>query len=354
MADSMEEKTEKPTPRRLQEARKKGTVARSMDLNGAIAIFAAILVLPSAISMIGQGWLVNFRAGFQQIPNGLSPNELGPYIVNRMLPVATGLALLMFTIMVVGVASNFAQVGFHLSGEALKPHFNRLNPASGFKRLLGSNGIVETIKASAKLGLFLLVAYQVIRGNIDQLTSLNMLPIGESILIVAGLLKTIATRIALIWLVLAGADYGFQKYRVTKELSMTKDEVKREMKEQETSQEVKIAQMKFRRKLMRGGFRKAVKEASVIVTNPTHYSVAIKYEAGKDHAPVVVAKGQDFIALKIREFAKEEGVPIVPNPPLARALYRQCEIGDHIPREYFQTVAEVLAYVYRTIKKIKV
>jgi flagellar biosynthetic protein FlhB len=161
-------------------------------------------------------------------------------------------------------------------------------------------------------------------------------------------MKGIALRIAATWLVVAGIDYFFQRKQVDRQLRMSKEEVRQEMKDAETSPELKMAQAR-RRRMNRGRMMEAVKTADAIITNPTHYSVAVKYKPGKDHAPMVVAKGLDLLALKIREIAKEHHIPIVPNPPLARALYKECELGDYVPRELFQGVAEVLAYVYKTI-----
>jgi flagellar biosynthetic protein FlhB len=153
---------------------------------------------------------------------------------------------------------------------------------------------------------------------------------------------------------LAGIDYYFQRKQVDKQLRMSKQEVKQEMKEMEQSAELRGAIARKRRALSRSRMMEAVKKADVIVTNPTHFSIAIKYESGKMYAPQVVAKGADLVALKIREIAKEHKVPIVPNPPLARQLYKKCEVGDFVPREMFQAVAEVLAYVYRTMNRRRV
>lgn len=349
----MAERTEQATPRRRQEARKKGTVARSMDLNGSLTILAAIMVLPSVFHMFAEGFLHSLHQGLGHMPSTLDPSELGPHVANLLGANLPGLTLLLGTIMLVGVAANLGQVGFVLSGEALKPNFGRLNPANGLKRLFGLSSVVETGKASLKFFLFFLVVYQVFRARQQDILTISYLPPLAALALLGEILRTVATRIAMIWLVLAAMDYGYQRFRTNKDLKMTKDEVKREMKEQETSMETKMAQAKFRRRLRSGSLKQAVQKADVIVTNPTHFSVAIKYDLGKDHAPQVVAKGQDLLAFRIREFAKELDIPIVPNPPLARALYRQCEIGDFIPREYFQTVAEVLAYVYRTIKQIR-
>jgi len=170
---------------------------------------------------------------------------------------------------------------------------------------------------------------------------------------VGTLLRSIVIKVAISWLVLAAIDYFFQRKQVDKQLKMTKEEIKQEMKQAETSPELKAAQHRRRRQLSKGRMMQSVKKADVIITNPTHYAIALSYDSDKHTAPVVVGKGVDILAAKIREVAAENRVPIVPNPPLARALYKQCEIGDPVPKDLFQPVAEVLAYVYKTLKRIK-
>ena len=186
-----------------------------------------------------------------------------------------------------------------------------------------------------------------------ELKDLGRIQPAAAFTVVGNVLKAVATRIIPTWLVLAGVDYGVQWKRVDDQLKMTKDEVKREHKEQQMSPEVLRERAKRARQMSKGGMMQAVKTADVIVTNPTHYAIAIKYERDKHAAPVVVAKGVDFLAAKIREEAKAHRVPLVANPPLARALYKQCEIGDPVPHELFRAVAEVLAHVYRTLRKVQ-
>jgi flagellar biosynthesis protein FlhB len=202
--------------------------------------------------------------------------------------------------------------------------------------------------------LFMYVGWTAIQGSWPIIVNLSGTTAVQTLVAVGGIMKSIALRIAFLWLVLGALDYFFQRKQVDKQLRMSKEELKQEMKESETSPELRMAQMARRRRLSKGRMMDAVKTADVIVTNPTHFAVAIKYEPNKSHAPIVVAKGADFLAAKIREVAGDNRIPIVPNPPLARALYKQCEIGDYVPRELFQAVAEVLAFVYRTLKKVKV
>jgi flagellar biosynthetic protein FlhB len=354
MSESSQEKTEEATPRRRLQARRKGTVTRSSDLNNALVLLALILVLPVAISRIGQGFMLGMTTAFRSLPTDLSFSSMSRFGMSVAQPSLVGLVLLMATAMGVGLACNFAQVGFVMSGESLTPSLSKLNPANGLKRLFSMSATFEGFKAAVKSALFMYVGWTAIQSALPQIVGLAGLTPAQSLATVGLLMRSIALRIAFVWLALAGLDYVFQRKQVDKQLRMTKEELKQEMKESETSPELKAAQAARRRKLSKGKVADAVRGADVIVTNPTHYAVAIKYEAGKSHAPVVVAKGVDFLAAKIREIAADARIPIVPNPPLARALYKKCEIGDYVPRELFQAVAEVLAFVYRTIKKVKV
>lgn len=344
------EKTEEATPKRKQDARKKGTVAKSNDLVGALVLFALSLVLPGAASGIAQGFGSAFRGAGVAAARSADPLAYGTFALNSMAPILGGSAMLIFSVMVIGLVANFGQVGFHLSTEALQPKFSKLNPMEGFKRIFSARATMEGFKATAKCVLFGLVAYSAISAHWGALIGLSWLHPTKATIQVAQLAHTILNRIAITWLMIAVADYFFQRKQVDKQLKMTKDELRREMKEMEGSPELKGERMKRARKLSRGRMMSQVKKADVIITNPTHYAVAVMYERSKMHAPMVVAKGADAIALKIREEAKKHRVPIIENPPLARALYKQCEIGDFVPRDLFTAVAEVLAYVYKTIK----
>jgi flagellar biosynthetic protein FlhB len=353
VAETSQERTEEATPRRRLQARRKGTVTRSNDLNGALVLFALILVLPGALGKIGEGFMSSMTTGFRNIPNDLRFESIVQYVIAVAQPALSGLAMIVATALLVGLASNFAQVGFVLSGEALTPSFNKLNPLNGLKRLFSKSAIFDGFKASAKSALFMYVGWTAIQGSWPTIVNLSGTTPAQTLIAIGAIMKSIALRIAFLWLVLAGVDYFFQRKQVDKQLRMSKEELKQEMKESETSPELRMAQM-ARRRRMKGRMMDAVKTADVIVTNPTHFAIAIKYEPNKSHAPTVVAKGADFLAAKIREVAGDNRIPIVPNPPLARALYKQCEVGDYVPRELFQAVAEVLAFVYRTLKKVKV
>ena len=352
MANDAQEKTEEATPRKREQARKKGTVAKSMDLTGSLVMLGLIMMLPVAIAQIAGGFITGLHGGWARIVTEPSAGAISAAAISTFSPVLPGRGMLMATAMGIGLVSNFGQVGFVMSGEAMNPRLDRLNPMAGLKRMFGFAATFEGLKAFGKSFVFGWMAFSVITSNWNLLLTLSWLPPVAAMSVVGGIVRTMAIRIGMAWFALAALDYFFQRKRIDKDLKMSKEEIKQEMKEMEQSPELKMAIARKRRQLNKR-MMAAVRTADVIVTNPTHYSVAIKYELGKSHAPQVVAKGMDFVALKIREVAAENKVPIVPNPPLARALYKHCEIGDYVPRDYFQPVAEVLAYVYKTVKKIR-
>lgn len=350
MAETAGERTEDATPKRKLEARKKGTVAKSTDLTGAITLLAAAMAMPMFARLVGEGALTSFSRTVSEAPQGLAPNQILGFTGSIASP-WIGAMLGVFAVLVVaGLAANFGQVGFFLSAEPMSPKLEKINPAAGFKRIFSRRGLMEGVKALAKLAIFSMIAYGAVSNDWPRLVGLAWLHPTQAVQSIAAILHSIMLRIALVWLIIAAVDYFFQRKEVEKQLKMTKTELKQEMKEQEGSPEVKSAQSQKRRQLLKGGLAKKLKEADVLITNPTHFAVAVKYQRNSMHAPMVLAKGQDFLALKMREIAGQLDVPIVENKPLARALYKQCEPGDFIPRDLFGPVAEVLAYVYKTVE----
>lgn len=352
-SESGQEKTEQPTDRRKKEARKKGTVAKSVDMISAAVFMSVLIALPSVIKSGYEGFSKGFQNSLRVSTLDLSSANVGRATFAAVQPMLPALVMVMGIAMMVGLVGNFAQVGFSFNAEAMAPKFSKLNPANGLKRLFGKQTVFELAKNLVKLFLFSWMVYTAIRDNWNQIGMIWTLTPLATMAVVGGLLRTILMRIGFVWLILAIADFAFQKKQVNDQLKMTKEEVRQEMKDAETSPELKGARMRQARKLSRMRMSQAVQTADVIVTNPTHYAVALSYNQGKSHAPIVVAKGVDHMALKIREIAKEAKVPIVENRPLARALHKQCEVGDFVPRELFQSVAEVLAYVYRMTKKVR-
>ncbi len=349
-ANDGSERTEDATPRRRLEARRKGTVAKSNELLGSLVMAALIVVLPFVVTKIGTGAMEGLQQSIRRIPSELTLAGLGSHILEIAQPGLLALFVLTAVAMGAGLLINFGQVGFVISAESLKPSFEKINPLAGFKRLASSKTVFEALKTSAKTLLFGYLAYSIIAQNWPKLLGLAMLTPVAAASVIGSIIMSILIRIVMVWSVLAIIDYLFQRKQVDKQLKMTKDELRREMKEAEASPELKSMRQQRARKLAKGSLAEKIRIADVVITNPTHFAVVIQYDRSKMHAPMVVAKGQDYLALKIRELADDLRVPIIPNPPLARALYKSCEVGDFVPRDKFQAVAEILAFVYKAVK----
>ncbi|RYG87479.1 EscU/YscU/HrcU family type III secretion system export apparatus switch protein [bacterium] len=353
MAGDGAEKTEKPTERRMREARKRGQIPKSQDLVGAASVLVLVSLLPKVVTEGGNALIGGLRASMGAASLQADQAEIVRSAAAVGGPIALPFALLAGAAMFTGVAATLAQVGLNLSAEGMIPKFERVNPLAGIKRVIGKQGLFECAKSLVKAVVFAFLAFSAVRARWPELLMLGALPLPQALSVIGDVIHGLLMRIGGAWLVLAAVDYGFQRKQVMSQLMMTKDEVRQEMKDAEASPELKGHRNQLRKKMAKRKVAQAVQGADVIVTNPTHFSVAIKYDASKSHAPVVVAKGVDHLAFRIRELAAEHKIPIVPNPPLARALYKQCEIDDFVPRELFGPVAEVLAYVYRTIGRTK-
>jgi flagellar biosynthetic protein FlhB len=354
MAEGSGEKTEKPTPKRRSEARKQGQVARSMDINGSVVLLATIAALAITGPMTYERLADALRDGFAHIadPSVVGPagyaqlfGAMGKTVALSVLPIAASALL-------AGVIANVAQVGFKPSAQAMKPQPKKINPITGAKNLFGKRILFETFKNVLKVVVVAAVVAMLLLPKLDQMPALVGLPPGVLLVTVAREILTLGLWATGAYLVIAAIDFGWQKYTHEKQLKMTKEEIKQEFKNQEQSAELKGAIKRKQMSAARARMMADVPEADVIVTNPTHYSVALKYSPDKS-APVVVAKGKDLIAFKIREIATANGVPIVPDPPLARSLHASVEVGHMIPEELFQAVASLLAYVYRTAGRRK-
>jgi flagellar biosynthesis protein FlhB len=348
---SNSDKTEKATPKRREEARKKGQVAKSNDLSGAVMLLAGLIALGASgsamVSRMGDGIHDALATGAGRA--GRDPvtiNTVSDLMLQAGKNAAICLAPVVAACLLAGVVVNLAQVGIRPKSQALKPNFRRLNPKSGFQRIAGKQGLVELAKNLLKIVVLLWVVLSALLPHIQDYASMvGMTPLqfGSE---TANLVKAIAFRATFAYLAIGVIDFIYQRYANEKSMRMKKEEVKEEGKGQDLPAEVKSAIRRRQREAARARMMADVPTADVIVTNPTHYSVALKYD-GHSAAPTVVAKGKDLIALRIREIAKEAGVPIVPDPPLARAMHASVEVGQQIPEELFAAVAQILAYVYR-------
>lgn len=341
-------RTEKPTPRRRTQAREKGSVARSQDLNSAVVLLGAAITLTwlgsSMVSGLGE-ILKDLLKRSGRLDLGIK--EIQDLAALELVEVAEVVLPFLGTLMLVGFLINVLQVGFQLSWKAAAPNWSRLNPMSGFKRFFSTRAVVELCKSLLKLGLVGLVLFFTLQAASLESSWLFFMPKEQMIPEMGRKLDDLFRVAAFVLLAIGIIDYLYQRYDHERSLKMTKEEVKEEAKQQEGDPKVKS---KIREIMIRSTLRrmmKSVPEADVIITNPTHIAVALKYDRHKSSAPVVVAKGARKVAERIKEVAAEHGVPIVENKPLARTLFKSVDVGMEIPFELYKAVAEILAYVYR-------
>ncbi len=335
-----EERTEQATPRRRQEARRRGQVARSAEINSACIFLACVLLLPLVLEYGGLSLLRAFQHALYQA-GMMRPNPAMLWgAIAVVLPV-------MGAILIVGVLSNLVQVGVAVSAYPLKPDLNRIDPIKGFQRLFSRRALVELVKALLKFGLISWVAWRTIQSEMPALVQASRLPMPDALQPMSSALAQVGLRVGILWLVLALLDYLYQRYEHEKSIRMSRYELKEEYKQSEGDPFVRQRIRERMQRLSRQRMLQEVRRADVVVTNPVTYAVALRYDRTQMNAPRVVAKGRGWLAQRIRQEALKWHVPIVPNPPLARSLYAQVEVGQEIPSTLYQAVAEVLAYVYR-------
>lgn len=347
------ERTEEATPRRKQEARKKGQVPRSTELNSVIVLLALFVIL----NFLGR-WF--YRELIIYMEQYLSPDELntelsdsnlgdllirhGVMFLRLFLPLGLGALL-------IGLVINLIQVGPMFTLEPLRPKFSKLNPIAGLQRLFSPHGFVELAKSIIKLTIVVYFAYTTIRQHLFLFLDMVRQTPFDVAMAVWRIIYQVALKICVFLLVLAILDYLYQRWEYRKSLRMTKREVKDEFKQTEGNPQIKNKIRQRQREIAMRRMMQEVPKADVVITNPTHLAIALKYDSSKMSAPVVVAKGEGFIAQKIKEIAAANDVVLVENRPLAQALYKTVDIGEMIPANLFQAVAEVLAYVYRLKRK---
>jgi flagellar biosynthesis protein FlhB len=344
-----QERTEKATPKRREDARKKGQIARGPELPGALAFIGALVTL----KILG-GELFD-KSGFYIQDSARKITEMRAFTDTDLhlvfIEAGKVLAMLSLPVILVGfaavVAGNFAQGGLSFAGEALMPKADKFNPAKNIKRIFGLDSVVGLIKSFVKLIVIGTIAYGVLSPVIENAPTFIHAAIPTIALKLGETLYTLAFRCGLVLLGLAAADYGYAWYKHEKSLKMSKQDIRDEYKQQEGDPSMKGQRRRAARALVQKRSLAEVPTASVVITNPTHFAVALRYDREKDAAPVVVAKGADNIAAIIRKIAGENDIPLIENPPLARALYRLVEPSQIIPVEFFGAVAEILAFVFR-------
>lgn len=344
-----DDRTEKATPKHRKRAREKGQVARSSDLGGSLVVVTGLLMISIAGPRIAGAGASAFRAIFAEIPQSgraTSGAGLDSLMHSTLSVMLIAVAPIAGACVLAGLLAGVAQVGFRPTPQALKPDFRRINPASGVKNLLGPNAVFEALKTVAKIAVVGAVAALALLPGLTALAAdVGISPAGLGALAGKSALA-VAQRAAFAYLLVGVLDYAWRRHRHEKQLMMTKQEVKDENRQYGVSAEVKAAIRRRQMQAARARMMAAVPDADVVVANPTHFAVALSYD-GSRTAPEVVAKGQDLVALQIRRIAEEHGVPVVSDPPLARALHASVEIGQVIPEELYAAVARVLAFVYR-------
>lgn len=353
------EKTEPATQKKLDDARKKGQVAKSREITNGLELLALFLILKLWVGHMGVQFLDVFNNVYSKIPEivvfwqGTMPQREVRILLRQM---AFQVLIIIAPILAIGFLIAFvtdvAQVKWKPTLEPMKPKLSKLNPLKGFKKFLSLNALVELVKSIAKIGLILYVCYIYLKDKWPILLNLYDLTLMQALQLIAETVTDLGIRIALLYMLIAFADFAYQKIKFKNDMKMTKQEIKEEYKQQEGDPQIKN---KIRQKMRESSMRRMMQElpqADVVITNPTHYAVAIKYDPKVADAPLVIAKGEDYLAARIKEVARENKIEIVENKPLARMLYANVDIGQAVPPELYQAVAEVLAFVYQLQGKI--
>lgn len=353
------EKTEEPTGKKLKDTRDEGQVAKSKEVTSAFEMLAAFLALRFWAEHMGTYLTGNIYNLYSQIPsyaklyNGnIQTITFRRLFVTMMLRVLQNIFPFLLAGFLVAFITNLVQVKWHVTTKPLKPKFSKLNPVNGFKRLFSPNSLVELLKSVLKLTLIGYVVYSYLKKNMPPLYMLYDISLQQGIVQVGMLVINLGIRIAVFYMLIAAADYVYQRVKFKNDIKMTKQEVKDEYKNSEGDPQIKSKQRQRMMESSRRRMMKQLPEADVVITNPTHFAVAIKYEPEVYDAPYVVAKGSDYLAQKIKDVAKENHIEIVENKPLARMLYANVDVGSVVPPELYQAVAEVLAFVYHLQGKV--
>lgn len=343
-----EERTEPATPRRREEARERGQVARSADLSSAVILLAAVL----ALQFLGRSLMGGIFASATSVFEGLAgiggePDNVVLHFGGTFSAVLMGFLPFVGIVLAAALAASLVQVGFRFTSAPLAPDFDRIDPVAGFARIFSLRGLIRLVGGALKVAAVGLVVFWTIWTERAGLVELSGRSFEQIVGVAVGLMLTLSLRAALVLLVLAIFDYGYQKWQYERDLRMSKRELREELKRYEGDPRMRERRRSVQRQLSLQRMMLVVPRATVVITNPTHLAVAVQYDKETMAAPVVVAKGAEQLARRIREAALDHGVPLVERKDLARALYRSVEVGQTIPADLYQAVAEILAYVYR-------
>ena len=348
------EKTEPATAKKLKDARDEGKVAKSRELNSAFDLIVLFLCLKIFVSFVGEKFIDIFSYIYENMPDFVKINEGGlsvQAVAGLIASVTLKSRLIMLPFMafgfVVTLLVSIVQVGWKVSTKPMKPELSKLNPLNGFKRIFSKDSLFELVKSILKIVIIIYIAYTSIKDNANDLFALYDLGLNQAVALVGTLIINTGIKISIVYLVIGLADFIYQKHKFNEDMKMTKQEVKDEYKNTEGDPQIKGRQRRKMQEVSQKRMMQDVPKADVVITNPTHFAVALKYEAKVSSAPVVLAKGEDYLAQKIKEVARENKIEIVENKPLARMLYHNVDVGAEIPPELYQAVAEVLAAVYK-------
>ncbi len=352
------EKTEPATAKKLSDARNEGQVCKSKELDQAVTLVALFLMLKFLVSFMGDNFVSLFREVYAKIPETASVRDMNANVAmaffKHSMITSAKLAAPFFAVgVVVAVLINVVQVKWKVSTKPMQPNLNKFNPINGFKRIFSKDSLFELLKSIVKVAMIALIAYTALRSHVNEIFLMYNISLNQAIAEIGTLVIDVGFRISILYCVLGAADYIYQRHKFNEDMKMTKQEVKDEMKNSEGDPQIKSKQRQRMQEASRRRMMQDVPKADVVITNPTHYAVALKYDAGTGTAPVLLAKGADLIAKRIKEIAKESHVEIVENKPLARMIYTNVEIGREIPPELYQAVAEILAAVYRAKNRME-
>lgn len=353
------EKTEEPTSKKLDDARKEGQVAKSKEIANATGLIVLFLILKFGLGFVGTNLLSVFSMMYTRfddtisMPNGFVQVE-GFYSLVRIAMMRILLIIAPFLALgfIVAFVSDLVQVKWKPTAKPMQPKLSKINPLNGFKRIFSMQSLVELLKSFLKIGLIGWVAYTTLKNNVDIIYLLFNMPLWQGIAAAGELAINFGLKVSFIYIIIAALDYAYQKHKFHEDQKMTKQEVKDEYKQAEGDPQVKGKIRQKMQEVSRRRMMQQLPEADVVITNPTHFAVAIKYDSSIAPAPYVVAKGEDYLAQKIKEKAKELNIEIVENKPLARMLYHNVDLGEQVPQELYQTVAEILAMVYHAQGKL--
>jgi flagellar biosynthetic protein FlhB len=345
-------RTEEATPRKLQQARERGEVVKTPDLAALASLSGA-----AAVAALAGGWLcrnlVADLTPFIASPDTMSFEGHGGVQIMHMALMAAApvMGAVVFAACAAGVAANLIQTGFLFSTEALSFDFKKVSPVAGFKRIFGIDGFMQFLKSLLKVALTGLLAWWVLNPHMNELENLVGMEPVATLDFAADILRRLVFAVAAFLLIVAGADWFWQRQRFMQRMRMSKEELKEDFKQSEGDPHIKARQKQLRNERARRRMIQAVPTATVVVMNPTHYAVALKYDASETPAPLCVAKGLDTLALKIREVAEAHGVPILEDPPLARALYASVEVDEVIPPAHYEAVAKIIGFILSAGRK---